>query len=161
MRLSFLYLCWPVCCLGRPVCCLAWPFWCLLRDCTLLVLPGILVTILNNTQLKGTVRLISSDPPCKDGNAWYTTVPLKPFLINNVEDLKVFISDDFYMFSCCRNAQLTFVEKPQPLKICFHNYKHWYLIRSWSNKAFNGTTLCIRHCHLSIDGHLKLRLQSL
>jgi len=27
--------------------------------------------------IKGTVSVISSDPPCKDGNARYTTVPLK------------------------------------------------------------------------------------
>ena len=28
--------------------------------------------------LKGTVSIISSDPPCKDGNAQFTIVPLKP-----------------------------------------------------------------------------------
>ena len=44
------------------------------------------------------------------------------YLINNVEDivvsqgLKMFISDDSNMFSCSRNAQVTFVEKPE-LKI--------------------------------------------
>ena len=27
--------------------------------------------------LKGTVSVISSDPPCKDDNAWFTKVPLK------------------------------------------------------------------------------------
>ena len=28
--------------------------------------------------IKGTASVISSDPPCKDGNARFTTVPLKP-----------------------------------------------------------------------------------
>ena len=28
--------------------------------------------------LKGTESVISSDPPCKDGNVRFTTVPLKP-----------------------------------------------------------------------------------
>ena len=28
-------------------------------------------------KIKGTVSVISSDPPCKDGNARFTTVPLK------------------------------------------------------------------------------------
>ena len=27
---------------------------------------------------KGTVSVISSDPPCEDGNARFTTAPLKP-----------------------------------------------------------------------------------
>jgi len=27
---------------------------------------------------KGTVSLISRDPPCTDGSAWFTMVPLKP-----------------------------------------------------------------------------------
>ena len=29
-------------------------------------------------QLKGTVSVISSDPPCKDCNGRFTTVPVKP-----------------------------------------------------------------------------------
>ena len=43
----------------------------------------------------------TSDPPCKDSNARFTTLPLKPKLIKNVEDnvgflnRKKFISDDF------------------------------------------------------------------
>ena len=49
---------------------------------------------------KGTVRVISRDPQCKDGNARFTTIPLKPFLINNGKefvvliDLTVFNSDN-------------------------------------------------------------------
>ena len=58
------------------------------------------------------VFLINS--PRKDDNARFTTVSI----INNVEHIivfigfKVFDSDDFYMYFCSRNAQVTFVEKP-------------------------------------------------
>ena len=47
------------------------------------------------------------------------------YLINNVEDivvsldLEVLISDYSNMFSCCRNAQVTYVEKTQ-IKINNH-----------------------------------------
>ena len=41
---------------------------------------------------KGTVSVISSDPPWKDGNARFTTVPLKPKSDQNVEDTVVFLS---------------------------------------------------------------------
>ena len=34
--------------------------------------------------LKGTVSVISSEPPFKDGNVQFTTIPLKLFLINYV-----------------------------------------------------------------------------
>ena len=37
--------------------------------------------------------------------------------------------------SCSRNAQVTRKEK----LISFQNYKHWYLINTWSDKAFPGT----------------------
>ena len=32
----------------------------------------------NGFLFKGTVSVISNDPPCKDGNTQFTTVPLKP-----------------------------------------------------------------------------------
>ena len=31
-----------------------------------------------NSVIKGTVNVTSSAPPCKDDNAWFTMVPLKP-----------------------------------------------------------------------------------
>jgi len=49
-----------------------------------------------------TISEISSDPPCKDDNARFTTIPLNLYLINNVEDIVVFLgikvynSDHFY-----------------------------------------------------------------
>ena len=35
----------------------------------------------------------------------------------------------------------TFVEKPQSTIISFQNYKHWYLIHTWSDKAILGTVV--------------------
>ena len=42
--------------------------------------------------LYGTKSVILNKTPCKDGNTRFTTVPLKPLLINNVEDIVVFLS---------------------------------------------------------------------
>ena len=84
---------------------------------------------------KGTVSVISSEPPCKDGNARFTMVPLtRVYLISNVEEmvgflcLKLLNSNNSYVLSSTRNRQVSFVEKPQ-LKIkCFKTYKHQYLV---------------------------------
>ena len=59
--------------------------------------------------VKETVSVISSDPPCKVGNAWFTTVPLNPLSNKNVEDVvflirKVFISVSFSQFFILRKA---------------------------------------------------------
>ncbi len=43
----------------------------------------------SNLILKGTVRVISSDPSCKDSKARFITIPLN--LINNVEDIGFFL----------------------------------------------------------------------
>ena len=48
--------------------------------------------------IKGTVSVILSDLPCKNGNARFTTVPLKPNLIKNVEDIIVFLTR--YVYFC-------------------------------------------------------------
>jgi len=42
--------------------------------------------------LKGTVSAISSDPPCKDGNARFTTVSLKTCRIKYELDINIFIT---------------------------------------------------------------------
>ena len=39
-------------------------------------LPGLFCS--QGWRFKGTVRVILSDSPCKDGNVGFTTVPLKP-----------------------------------------------------------------------------------
>ena len=51
--------------------------------------------------------------------------PVNLYLINNVEDIVAFIDfyvfnfDYSYMFSCSRNVQVPFVEKPQLKLIIF------------------------------------------
>ena len=51
------------------------------------------------------------------------------YLINNAGDIVVFLVlnvfhfNRLYLFSCCRNAQVTFVEKPQLKIICYQD-KH-------------------------------------
>ena len=52
--------------------------------CSFISTDSIQVTLdlsTNIFRLKGTVRVISSDPPLKYGNARFTTVPLKPLFI--------------------------------------------------------------------------------
>ena len=77
---------------------------------------------------KGTVSVISSDAPCKDGIAWFTTVPW------------------------VRNMQVTFAEKAQ-MKINSLLKKHWYLIHAWSK--LSRLPLKIGLCYLWMKGQLK------
>ena len=55
---------------------------------------------------------------------------------------KVFKFDNLNTFSCSRNAQVTFEEKPHLKTISFFIYKHWYLIHTWSDKDFKGAVIC-------------------
>ena len=57
------------------------------------------IVMYSEISVKGTVRVISSDPPCKDGNVRFTTVPLKPLsdpkmwkILSFFQTWKVFIS---------------------------------------------------------------------
>ena len=82
-------------------------------------LMGSLINWIENktdySNLKKILAWFLKSPPCKDSNAWFTTVPLTPFLINNVESvylgLKVLDSE-------WRNAKVPLAEKP-PLKFFF------------------------------------------
>ena len=63
--------------------------------------PGSSAISFYYSYFKGTVSIISSDPPCKDDNVRFTTVPLKP-----LEDIVVFLgfrvlSSDNSSKSCC------------------------------------------------------------
>ena len=67
---------------------------------------------------KGSVSLILSDPPCKDGKAGITTVPLEAFFrliilkILFFPRFKSVISD--HLFPCSRDAEVIFCrENPQ------------------------------------------------
>ena len=64
-------------------------------------------------------------------------------LINNVEDMLIYKcksvnSDDSYLFSWSRNAQISFLKKPRSKIISFQNYKHFHLIDT-SDKGFKST----------------------
>ena len=70
----------------------------------------------NDKNAKGAVSVILSDYPCRDDNARFTTVLLKVYLINNVEDiyivvsryLIVFISNNSNMFFAVEMRKLLF-----------------------------------------------------
>ena len=51
-----------------------------------------------NLDFKSTVSVIFSDTQCKDGYMSLHTVPMKLFLINNVEDFVIFLG--LKVFSC-------------------------------------------------------------
>ena len=100
--------------------------------------------------IKGTVIVISSD----------SQMEICPCPIhNNMGDiffflcLKVFYSNNFYMFSCSRNPQVTLVEKPQLKIISFPNFEHWYP----NHTKVLRIPLWIWHF---MEGSLKLPLQS-
>ena len=68
-------------------------------------------TLCPRMYVTGIASVISRDPPCRDGNARFTTKTLN--LIKKVEDTvvqtrKVFISVSFSIASNNRNAQVTF-----------------------------------------------------
>ena len=44
--------------------------------------------------IKETVSVVSNDPACKDGNAWFTTVPFRA-LSNQVSMFIIFNTDNF------------------------------------------------------------------
>ena len=46
---------------------------------------------------------------------------------------KVFNFDNLHVFSCSRNMQVNFVDKPQLKIISFLNYKHGYLIHTYDD----------------------------
>ena len=85
-------------------------------------------------KLKGTVSVNSSEPPWKYCNARFTTVPLTPYLINNVKDIFVILGLKVCKFSCSR--KVSFVENFYFKIISFRNYKHWYIIYTWLDKAY-------------------------
>ena len=70
---------------------------------------------------------------------WY---PWKLYLINNVEDIIVFLGlRKFNSYACSgsKNARVNSVKNMQLKKISFWMYKHGYLIHTWSDEAFKST----------------------
>ena len=86
--------------------------------------------------------------------------PWNLYLINNVEDiviflgLKVFNSDNSFMFTC--SFRITVVEKPQLKTISLMYYKHLYQICIFDLTKLLRVPLWIGNCHLCMEGHLKL-----
>ena len=68
--------------------------------------------------------------------------------------LKVFNSINLSWFSW--NSQVSFLEKPRLKIISFEHHKHGYQIHNWLDKALKDTIV-----NLYMEGHLKIRLQSL
>ena len=68
---------------------------------------------------KETVNVISSYPPCKDVNAWFTTVRLKA------------------LSAKCAS----YFNNPQKKINNFKKQKYGYIIHTWSDKALNGTVV--------------------
>ena len=61
-----------------------------------------LMLFVSTLLVKGTVSVILSDPPCKESNVRFTTVPLKPKTLKDpVVSLtrNMFNSDNFYIVS--------------------------------------------------------------
>ena len=56
----------------------------------------------NDKNAKGAVSVILSDYPCRDDNARFTTVLLKVYLINNVEDISLYPRSKFEYFVVSR-----------------------------------------------------------
>ena len=78
---------------------------------------------------KGTVSVISSVPPCKDGNFRFLMVSLK----DNVS----------FFFLQARNAQITFAEKPQMEIHILKIHKHEYFRRSFRGyRCKSGIAIC-------------------
>ena len=116
--------------------------------------------------LKETVNVISSDPPLQDGNARFTTVPWSLYLINNMEDIVVFLGLKVLTFrtpnSYMKCTSHTFAENPQLKTICFPNYKHEYQNHTWSDKATNGTIVnrVLTSLYVSLSVHRVFHLHN-
>ena len=68
--------------------------------------------------------------------------PIKPVNVEDIVvflDLKLFNYNSCYKFSSCRNAQGTFLEKPQLKIIHFPNHKYGYLNHTGSDTALQGS----------------------
>ena len=111
---------------------------------------------------KGTVSVVSSDPPCKDGNDWFKTLPLQKAL----SDLKFCF---FKLFICLRvlcesnlriSCVLEAMEKLTEIKtVRVRKRQYLPLIRSRFQGYHRNSGIVI--APLSNEGHLKLRVQSL
>ena len=81
--------------------------------------------------LNGTVRVISCDSPCKDGNALEVKIWSKMWKI-----LSFFLLEKYFFLII---YQMLLITKKCSSQCNFHREKnHEYLINTWSDKAFDG-----------------------
>ena len=90
---------------------------------------------------KGTVSIISGDPLFKEGNARFTTVPLRPLCIYRVQTVQSVLNTT-HTGICSR------------IQTGFDKFTHTYLYTRRTRKGFKGTVV-----NLCIEGHLKLCIQ--
>ena len=98
-----------------------------------------------NIIFQGTVSVISNDPSCKNGYARFTIVYWNLNLIKK-EDIVVFMSvyvvnNSSLLFKNNGMRKLIYAKKPQMKIYSLKKQNHWYLIRTWSDKAFKGTVV--------------------
>ena len=118
-----------------------------------------------NSWLKRTVSIILSDSSCKDGNALFTTVPLKalsdqvwikyPWFFNYLFSFAVSLQKWLVHFLFIRsNGEIIRIQ-------LYSRQKRWYLPHFLSDKGFKGTVVNRVLPFLHRGSHLKLYLQSL
>ena len=102
---------------------------------------------------KWTVSVISSDPPCKDGNARFTTLPCNRLYINGKTFEKGFFNSEFSTKVFC-----VFLLQEKYL-----NYKNWTLSSVCRKTTISSTldgrkvskvSMWIGHCPLYLEVHL-------
>ena len=108
--------------------------------------------------LKGTVSVISSDPPCKHGNGQLITIPLKACLIKYKLDINVCNLKNgcfqlgFLYRSDMRVFLLHIIDQIKVSRVPLYRCTVVPLYRCKSG---------IRHCYLCMESHIKLRCQFL
>ena len=80
--------------------------------------------------------------------------------MEDIDVFHVFNSDNIYLFSCSRNSQITFAENLQ-IKKQFTKYNFDIQLIPAQAKLFKRTLENGEMPSLLVEGHLKLRLQSL
>ena len=116
-------------------------------------------------QIKGTVSVISSNHPCKDGNVRFTTVPLKssdqvwnryPRFFSNWLFSHLWVLNKSY--NCAFFAYRKKEEIFRTFRVRIQSYRSHF----WSDKGFKGNVVNrALSSEICMEGDLKLRLKSL
>jgi len=90
-----------------------------------------------SVDVKGTVSIISSDPPCKDGNVRIYNGTLETWMWSKIWKLLSF----FWLKKCLFLWVFPLLQNNQKNRIWKKIITHWYLIHTWTDKAFKCTVL--------------------